>query len=79
MAAGDDRQRGAGVYEELYDLGIDPGETTNIAAERPDERDRFREVAAEHLRVVAATDTDLDQVEMDEAAASRLRDLGYRE
>ncbi|WP_049903043.1 sulfatase [Halococcus agarilyticus] len=79
MAAGDDRPRGAGVHEELYDLGTDPGETTNVVAERPDERDRFREEAAEHLRAVAATDIDLGRVEMDDAAASRLRDLGYRE
>ena len=79
VAAGDDRPRGTGVHEELYDLGSDPGETTNLAGERPDERDRFRKAVAEHLRAVAATDTDLNRIEMDEAAASRLRDLGYRE
>jgi arylsulfatase A-like enzyme len=79
VAASDRRSVGEGVREELYDLAVDPGETDNVADERPEERETFRETVETHLRAVEATRTDVDAVEMDEAVKSRLEDLGYRE
>lgn len=39
---------------ELYDLAADPGETQDLAAERPDDRRRLAAALAEHLRSVGA-------------------------
>jgi arylsulfatase A-like enzyme len=80
VAAGDRRERNDdGVHEELYDLRSDPGETENLAPDRPDDCEAYREVVSEHLREVAATDTDVGSVELDDGVKNRLRDLGYRE
>jgi arylsulfatase A-like enzyme len=70
-------RRSEGV--ELYDLGADPGETTNVAEEHADVADRLDERIDAHERAVAATETDLGTVEMDEGVKQRLRDLGYQE
>ena len=78
VAAGD-RSIEGDVHEGLYDLAADPGETENLAADRPEERAVFRETVAAHLRAVEDTRTDVGAVEMDEEVKSRLEDLGYRE
>ena len=65
--------------EELYDLGADPGETTNVRGEHADVADRLGERLDEHERAVEATATDLGTIEMDEGVKQRLRDLGYQE
>lgn len=62
--------------EELYDLGHDPGEARNLAAERPEECRRLRGLL---LRKLAAAGPPLPVVEprLDPAARERLAALGY--
>ncbi len=63
---------------ELYDLHRDPGETTDLAAEKPQQVHRLRQ----RLRAWRSGCPELDYVERDrpelsEEAARRLRALGY--
>jgi arylsulfatase A-like enzyme/Tfp pilus assembly protein PilF len=62
--------------QELYDLGRDPGETRNLAAERPEECRRLRGLL---LRKLDAAGPALPAVEprLDPAARERLAALGY--
>jgi arylsulfatase A-like enzyme len=68
----EDRMRGA---THLYDLDSDPGETRNLAAERPDEVERLR-------RLLASTDAAEpglvgEEVTIGSGDAGKLRALGY--
>jgi len=58
---------------ELYDLARDPAESTNLAARRPDERERL----AARLRELRASDRVAPRVREDAATRERLRALGY--
>lgn len=62
--------------EELYDLRRDPGETRNLAAERPEECRRLRGLL---LRKLAAAGPPMpaDEPRLDPAARERLAALGY--
>jgi arylsulfatase A-like enzyme len=69
----------------LYDLAADPGETRDIAAERPE---ALREMRARMQSVIASLDLPAldaplavgeDAPELDEATRERLRALGYME
>jgi arylsulfatase A-like enzyme/Tfp pilus assembly protein PilF len=58
---------------ELYDLGRDPGERTNLAAQRPDDLERLRS----RLVRIRGTDRLGPRVAEDSATLGRLRALGY--
>jgi arylsulfatase A-like enzyme len=65
---------GAGT-EELYDLEGDPGETTDLAAGRPEELARFRAAAAEIDRTREGGAR--SRIELDEQLREELKALGY--
>jgi choline-sulfatase len=58
---------------ELYDLRTDPGETTNVAAQRTGDLERLRA----RLQAMRKDERALDRREEDAAAVERLRALGY--
>jgi arylsulfatase A-like enzyme len=62
--------------ERLFDLSLDPSETTNVATEYPETLSRFRERIDEHAEWVGQESIG---AEMDEEVRQRLRDLGYQE
>lgn len=67
---------------ELFDLERDPGETTNLAAERPELVGRFQRQLAEWLRDCRAANDALataDENDIDAATAEQLKQLGYVE
>lgn len=61
---------------ELYDLEVDPGETTDLAAQRPDDATRLGAFAADWLAGCAGG-AEAGTSELDEATLERLRSLGY--
>ena len=70
--------------EELYDLGLDPGETNNLAGVHPERLRQLRMAAREHfaeldaVEPVAVTAPDrLLTAEEEEEILQRLRSLGY--
>jgi hypothetical protein len=65
--------------EELYYLADDPGEHDNLENDDSATRNRFRDIVEEHRRAIAATETDLGTVKMENEVKARLRDLGYKE
>lgn len=65
--------------EELYDLDADPRERTSVLDRYPDVADQIRATLSDHRQTVAATDTELNAVEMTEGIENRLEALGYRE
>ena len=73
-----------GGGHELYDLGADPGETRDLAAERPEEVFHARGLLAEHAARAATTGDRLEappptRLDLDEGARDQLRELGYIE
>lgn len=67
---------------ELYDLALDPGETRDLAAERPDDVARGRALLDQHAAESAELRRRLGlgagrQAGFDDAARDRLRSLGY--
>lgn len=70
--------------DELFDLGLDPAEMTNILHERPDETSKLADelqklagvVKAQSEMLAAGSTLDLDE---DERLVKRLRGLGYIE
>ena len=62
--------------EELYDLGPDPAEETNIVGQRPGLRDELRTLANSFVDGAAEP---LDEMTADRQVAGRLRELGYIE
>lgn len=60
----------------LYDLGADPRETRNVAADRPDQVAALRLVLDEHF-VAATGETSVREIELDSAQIAKLRELGY--
>ncbi len=73
----DGKQKWIGAPEpELYDLATDPGEKRNLAAERPEERDRLASLWRE--RVAEGRRSPLDASDPESAARlARLAALGY--
>jgi arylsulfatase A-like enzyme len=73
-----------GNQEELYNLGLDPGETKNLAASDPDRLRQFRSIVEAHFSglealeptAVGADDEPLTPEE-EEEIVKRLRSLGY--
>lgn len=65
--------------DELYDLTADPAESNNVVDSHSDLVERFERTLAEHKRQIRRTDTDVEEVDMDEAVKERLRRLGYQE
>jgi arylsulfatase A-like enzyme len=68
----------------LYDLAVDPGETRDLAAERPADlahmRARLAQIGSEFgLPALDAETADGDAPELDEATRAQLRALGYAE
>jgi arylsulfatase A-like enzyme len=69
----------------LYDLGVDPGETRDLATERPEELAQLRVRLASVEREIGLPAIDAAiaeggaQPELDEATRERLRALGYAE
>jgi len=66
--------------EELYDLAADPGETVNLAADRPEVLEQMRAaITAMQARCRAHpySDIGVDEVEMDADQKEALRALGY--
>lgn len=63
----------------MYDLAVDPGERTNLIDDSPDVLEEIRLTVDEHERHIDETDTDVEQVRMDEEVKQQLRDLGYKE
>ncbi|WP_335998983.1 sulfatase [Halorientalis halophila] len=68
---------------ELYDLEADPGETTNVAAENPEVRERLEGMLTDELdrqeenaRSGSSRDVDIEDDDMDDIK-SRLNALGY--
>lgn len=64
---------------ELYDLGSDPGEESDLAETRPDLREELQDALADRLEgldLVAGGELDRD---FDPETEQRLRDLGYIE
>jgi arylsulfatase A-like enzyme len=69
---------GPGVQRVLYDLEADPGETTNVAADHPEDFDRLdsalrRWLSSENILEVQAREADA----MDEETRRQLEALGY--
>jgi arylsulfatase A-like enzyme len=64
---------------ELYDLGDDPEETTDVSDSHPEVVDRLRGELREYRETARDTETELPEVEEAEAVKRRLRDLGYTE
>jgi len=62
-----------GDREALYDVEADPGETTDLAAARPEERTRLHALAEAYQPGGASP------VEVDAATTQWLRELGYVE
>ncbi len=62
---------------ELYDLAADPGETRNLAAERPEVARRLRRQLLERVRAATRAPSPLSPEPADDEAAARLRSLGY--
>jgi arylsulfatase A-like enzyme len=62
---------------ELYDLETDPGETRNLAAENPREVRRLQGAISARVRELEGADDEGQAVRRGEAAAERLRALGY--
>lgn len=67
---------------ELFDLALDPGETRNLAAERPEDVARGRQLLDQHAAESAELRRRLGlgdgrQAGFDDAARDRLRSLGY--
>ena len=67
---------------ELYHIAVDPGETTNLAAERPDDVERLVELL-ETMKRDAKTRGEgfgrLEELELDAAELQNLANLGYTE
>lgn len=73
-----------GDQEELYDLGLDPGETNNLAAGQTERLRQFRSLVSEHFSGLDAlepaaegTPERLLTPEEEEEIIQRLRSLGY--
>jgi arylsulfatase A-like enzyme len=64
---------------ELYDLGDDPEETTDVSDSHPEVVDRLRGKLREYRETARDTETELPEVEESAAVKRRLRDLGYTE
>lgn len=66
---------------ELYDLKTDPGETQNLAAQKPDLVQEMRSRLNDWLASVGATDDEglggEDEADIDPQVVKRLQDLGY--
>jgi arylsulfatase len=67
---------------ELYDLATDPGETTNLAASRPEDLERLRRMLVRRTRddlahAAQADDIFDQQVTLSDEERERLRSLGY--
>jgi arylsulfatase A-like enzyme len=62
--------------EQLYDLRADPGEQTNVVAERPDEANALRLELA-HLMAGCSRPKEVGTVTIDPQERERLRALGY--
>lgn len=69
-----------GDRTELYDLQVDPGETTNLVDARDDIVARFRELLADFERSQTVVETADERVTYndEEEVMERLEDLGYR-
>ncbi|RKD98073.1 sulfatase [Halopiger aswanensis] len=65
--------------EELYDLTADPDERENVVDTEPEILEHARSVIDDHRQEIAATETDIGDVHMDDTVKERLRDLGYQE
>lgn len=65
--------------ERLFDLASDPAEQHDVVDAESDVAADFRDRLREHRERIAATNTDLGDVTMDEDVAERLRLLGYQE
>lgn len=66
-----------GGGEELYDLGVDPGERRNLAESRPETVRRMRESMASYRTECPADDGVPTPEGVDESVADRLDSLGY--
>ena len=70
-----------GFTESLHDLVLDPQETVDILAERPDLADRYRRMAARWMEEMKAKNSRLgiipQQVEIDAKTRAGLKSLGY--
>lgn len=64
---------------ELYYLPDDPGQTRNVASKHPDVVERLQAVVEAHIERVEATESDIQEVNVDAEVRQRLRDLGYQE
>lgn len=62
---------------ELYDLEADPGETRSVAADHPREVRRLQHALSTRVREVEGVEDEGQAVRRGEAAAERLRALGY--
>jgi len=62
---------------QLYDLEIDPGETTNLAATRPDIVARLRADMGRTLNLAERAAVGGQKADLDAAFKERLRQLGY--
>ncbi len=65
--------------ERLYDRVADPGETTDVLAERPDARRRLGTALTERLAVARSNETASSDVDVGDDVKTRLRMLGYDE
>ncbi len=64
--------------EELYDLRADPGETTNVIAEHPEQAAALRARMA-HYRTRDPDGPSSEPIDLDATSRERLRSLGYLE
>lgn len=72
----------AGKPDELYDLAADPGETKNLASERPEEAARWRALADARLAAARRASASLPPVDpravdLDPGLREKLRAAGY--
>jgi len=74
-----ERKGGARLEEELYDLSADPGETKDIAKERPDKVREFRRkaLAIQKLNEEFRQGRSAEDVALDPKTIEELRSLGY--
>jgi arylsulfatase A-like enzyme len=65
--------------EALYDLRADPGETEDLADDRPDLAEEMRAALRARLDEIDEADPGASAGEFDDSVESRLRDMGYLE
>jgi len=64
--------------ERLYNRHTDPDERNNIFSKNNNVVDSLKEEITSHVRMLEETQTELDEIKMDDEVAERLEELGYK-